>query len=106
MALKKVTLFALIRACSDLYSFYKEEKAGEKDNLISQLAAINRQTPLQAARDLADKAFQLDLQIKEILGDTPERKTWESFTAGYAEYHMQTPRYRLKEILSECYNEV
>ena len=106
MAPRNVSLFALITACSDLYSFYKEEKAGEKDNLISQLAAINRQTPLRAFRDLADKALQLDLRIKEILGDTPERKTWESFTAGYAEYHMQTPRYRLREIMPECYNEV
>ena len=50
-------------------------------------------------RELAEKVVEIDLRIKDILGDTPEKKAWESFTAGYAEFHMHMPRYLLKEVL-------
>lgn len=98
---EEASLLALIKLCSDIFSFYKEVKAGERDNYISQLAVINRQPPFQAVRDLTEQALSIDLRIKEILGDTPERMAWVSFTCGYAGFHIHTPRYRLKEVLSE-----
>lgn len=91
----------LIKFCSDIFSFYKEVKAGERDNYVSQLAIINDRPPLQAVKDLTEQAISIDLRVKKILGDTPERKAWVSFTCGYAGFHIHTPRYRLKEVLSE-----
>ena len=93
------------RLRSDLYSFYKEEMAGETDNYVSQLASINAQSRLATLRDLAEKTFQIDLRIRDILGDTAEGKAWETFAVGYAESHFYSARYRLKELLSDCYQE-
>lgn len=103
--LGNVSLSTLIRLYSDLCSFYKEVKDNEKDNYVSQLAAINGQSPIQAVQHLADKVVAIDLRIKDILGDSPERKTWESFATAYTEFHIHSARYRLREILSEYYQE-
>ena len=90
---------------SDLYSFYKEAKAGETDNYVAQFAAVNGQTPLEAVRTLTEKLLAADRKIKDVLGDGPERKAWEAFTTGYAEFHLRSVRYRLKEVLPEFFVE-
>lgn len=89
---------------SDLYSFYKEFKAGETDNYVSQFAVIHGQTPLEAFKTIAENVLAMDRRVKDILGDGPERQAWESFTAGYAEFHLHTPRYCLKDLLPEFYS--
>ena len=86
-----------------MFSFYKEVEAGETDNYISQIAAANGQSALQALKELADRVVMLDRRIRALLGDSPERKAWESFIAGYFEFHLHTPRYRLKELLPEYF---
>lgn len=88
---------------SDFYSFYKEAIAGETENYVSLLAAANRQSALKTMEDLVNRLAEVDRLIKESLRDGPERAAWESFTAGYAEFHLHTPRYRLKELLPEYY---
>ena len=87
--------------CSDLLSFYKEYMDGETDNYMSQLAVSNGQSQIQTVRSVAEKLVDIDRRIKDILGDGGERRAWESFTAGYVEFHLRTPRYRLEELLPE-----
>lgn len=70
---------------------------------MSQFATIHGQTPLEAVKTIAEKVLAVDQRVKDILGDGPERKAWESFTAGYAEFHLHTPRYRLRDLLPEFY---
>ncbi|KAH8100283.1 Trichodiene synthase-domain-containing protein [Cristinia sonorae] len=86
---------------NDLYSFYKEEIVGETENYVSQHAAARGQPSVKSLQDIADKLVEIDSRVREILGDGPEKKAWESFIIGYAEFHLHTPRYRLKEIIPE-----
>lgn len=90
-------------SCSDLYSFYKEFKADETTNYISQTAASKDETLLEALTGLANKLVALDLHIKTVLGDGPERRAWDSFTAGFAQFHLRCPRYRLNELVPELH---
>ena len=86
-----------------MYSFYKEYCNGETENYMSYLARANGQTRIEAVRTTADKLIEVDRRIKQILGDGPEKKAWESFTAGYCEFHLHTTRYRLRELIPEYY---
>ena len=70
---------------------------------MTQLAAANEQTVIQALKSVADRLVAVDKHIRAILGGGPELEAWESFIAGYAEFHLHTPRYRLKELLPEYY---
>ncbi|TCD67983.1 terpene cyclase [Steccherinum ochraceum] len=88
---------------NDLLSFYKEVRAGETDNYVSQHAAIRSQTPIRSLQDIADKLADLDEQVHSLLGDSPEGQAWDVFAAGFIECHLHIPRYRLKELLPECF---
>lgn len=96
-----MSVLLIKRRSSDLLSFYKEYKDGETDNYMSQLAISNGQTQSQTLRNVAEKLVAIDRRIKNILGSGGERHAWESFTAGYVEFHLRTPRYRLEELLPE-----
>ncbi|THH31856.1 hypothetical protein EUX98_g2330 [Antrodiella citrinella] len=93
---------AFICLCNDLLSFHKECKAGEEDNYVSQHAAIFHQSATHSLRDIVERMVSLDRTVKTLLGDTtPERRAWDSYVAGYIEFHLQSPRYCLKEVLPE-----
>lgn len=72
---------------------------------MTQLAVFKRQTPLEASKSLAERVISVDIVIKDILGDTPERKAWESFVVGYAEFHFRVSRYHLRDLLPEFYSQ-
>ncbi|TCD71927.1 terpene cyclase [Steccherinum ochraceum] len=88
---------------NDVFSFHKEEKAGETDNYVSQRTRVLHQTPLETLEETVSRAIAIDARIKSTLGDTPERRAWELFVAGYTEFHLYTPRYFLQELLPEYY---
>jgi len=88
---------------NDLMSFYKETSAGETDNYVSQHAAIHNQSATRSLQDIADRLITLDDQVRSVLGEGPERDAWEAFSVGYIECHLYIPRYRLQELIPECY---
>ena len=88
---------------SDLFSFYKEVEAGETDNYISQVAAAQGKSQVEVLQNLADRVIEVDRRNKALLGDAPERQAWESFIAGYFEFHLHIPRYRLRDLLPEYF---
>jgi len=89
--------------CNDLMSYYKEAKAGETDNYVALRTATCGQSVVDTLEELANRLVHLDERIKAILGDSPERRTWELFTSGYIEFHLCEPRYLLKDLLPECF---
>ncbi|TCD67994.1 terpene cyclase [Steccherinum ochraceum] len=89
--------------CNDLFSFHKEDKAGETDNYVSQRTAALRQSPLDTLEETVSRLVALDGSIKAVLGNSPERRAWEAFAGGYTEFHLYTPRYFLNELLPEFY---
>lgn len=97
--------FTDLSSCSDLLSFHKEWKAGETDNYVSQHASIYDQPMLHTLSNLVDRMVELDNRIKVLLGNSPEKQAWEAYMAGYITFHLQSPRYQLKEILPEYCHE-
>jgi len=89
--------------CNDLMSYYKEATAGETDNYVSQWTVVCGQTALDTLEAMTTRLVNLDERVKAVLGNTPERRAWELFTAGYTEFHLYTPRYLLKDLLPEYY---
>ncbi|TCD65127.1 terpene cyclase [Steccherinum ochraceum] len=89
---------------NDVFSFHKEDKVGETDNYVSQRTRVLHQTALETLEETVKRVIAIDARIKTILGDTPERRAWEIFAAGYTEFHLYTPRYFLKELLPEYYS--
>ncbi|THH32539.1 hypothetical protein EUX98_g1653 [Antrodiella citrinella] len=88
---------------NDLMSYYKEAKAGETDNYVSQRMAACGQSSLDTLTDVVNRIVNLGEHIAAVLGDTPEKKAWDVFSGGYTEFHLYTPRYFLKDIVPEYY---
>lgn len=88
---------------SDLLSFPKESLQGETNNYVSQHAAIHSQEVSHSLLDLSDRLVALYSRIEMILGDGPEQKAWESFAAGFTEFHLYVPRYRLRDVIPEYF---
>jgi len=88
---------------NDLMSYYKEENAGETSNYLSQRMVTNGRPVTEMLEELVNRLVTADSCIKAVLGDSPERRAWEAFASGYAEYHLHTPRYMLKDLLPEYY---
>lgn len=66
---------------------------------MSQFATVHELSILEAAEKIASKIMAADEHVRKILGDGPEEEVWTAFTAGYAEFYLHTPRYRLQELL-------
>jgi len=91
---------------NDLFSFYKEELAGETSTYIYSYAKVHSKTIPQAMRSALDQILACAHRIKLILGEGEALDAWESFAAGYTQYHLHTPRYQLQEILPEYFHEL
>lgn len=85
---------------SDLFSFYKEEKAGEQHNFIHHYARVYGKTVPEALEVVLDETVALVSRIEHLLSGV-EKDAWNEFAAGYTQFHVCTPRYRLEEILPE-----
>ena len=83
---------------SDLFSFYKEELAGEKANFVNERARVTGKDVYSVLFELADEVVALVKKIRELLGDDKTKDTFEQFIVQYAAFHMYTPRYRLGEV--------
>ena len=70
---------------------------------MSQRTAVFGRTDLDTLSETVDRLVDLDRKIKAVLGNTAEKRAWESFAGGYVEFHLYTPRYFLKEVLPEYY---
>ncbi|TCD63981.1 terpene cyclase [Steccherinum ochraceum] len=92
-----------INLVNDMFSFYKETKAGETWTYIHNYARVNNLTIPQALEKVKEEAVAVVNRIRNILGEGPERDAWESFAAGYTQFHLHTARYQLKEILPEWF---
>lgn len=82
---------------SDLFSFYKEELAGDYDNMIHRRATVNNQDVLEALRDTAEDILLAVERVRRNLTGR-EKEMWEIFIAKYVSFHCFTKRYRVSEI--------
>ena len=85
--------------CSDVLSFYKEERVGETTNQISILAARTKKSKGEVLGELTETTIGIHKRIVKILERSPEASAiYKRFTAGYIHFHTSTARYRLKDL--------
>ncbi|OBZ70154.1 Trichodiene synthase [Grifola frondosa] len=88
-----------INCTNDILSFYKESLAGETDNYVHLRAAAERKTPTIVLRELSSEVTNTVRRIKVVTAKDKElAAVWHRFLNGYLEFHIKTPRYRLKEL--------
>jgi hypothetical protein len=93
-----VSLLGYIR--SDVLSFYKEELAGETENLIPTLASLYKESKGEIVKKLLNEAVESHFQILDTLHSSAEAvEARNSFANGYVEFHFAlSKRYRLTEL--------
>ena len=87
----------------DIFSFYKEALAGDDGNFGSRYTRIHGKRPYEALDDVADRLILRDETVRTILGAGKARDAWDSFTAGFTQFHILAPRYKLHEVIPEFY---
>lgn len=82
-----------------LRRFYKEERAGENDNFISQMAMYEDKEKVAVVEDLIDDVAKAVERIRAtIQGKGPYAAAVEDHILGYVAFHKLSPRYRLSEV--------
>ncbi|KAG8940252.1 hypothetical protein FRC04_005461 [Tulasnella sp. 424] len=84
---------------NDILSFYKESLAGETDNYVHLRAAAEEKSPIQVLHELSNEVLDTVRRITNVVSPDPElADIWRQFIHGYLEFHVKTPRYRLREL--------
>lgn len=84
---------------SDVLSFYKEELAGENNNMISIIAARNKESKFQAFKQVAQTVMCLYDRIVMILERSPEAcNAFKRFVTGFYDFHFAVERYKLADL--------
>ncbi|TFK66368.1 terpenoid synthase [Pluteus cervinus] len=84
---------------NDIFSFYKEEIAGEQVNHISNMAKLGSIPKTDALQRLAEETSDACLRSWKILKDRPEAfDALKAFHQGYIEFHACCSRYKLDEL--------
>ncbi|EJD35168.1 terpenoid synthase [Auricularia subglabra TFB-10046 SS5] len=95
-------MMIFIRNFNDVFSFYKEEKAGDTANQICRLAQIRAEPRLHVLEAVAGETIRAHERICNTLAGYPEaQKAWLDFVSGYAAFHWTDKRYRLDELRLE-----
>ncbi|KAG7088709.1 hypothetical protein E1B28_012679 [Marasmius oreades] len=93
-----------INYMNDVLSFYKEEVAGEEENLVSMLAKESSITKYEAIQRIADDVAEAEKDIStRLAGNKLALDGWQSFKRGYVRFHTSSPRYKLDELFELPY---
>ncbi|TFK95960.1 isoprenoid synthase domain-containing protein [Pterulicium gracile] len=92
-----------INYINDLFSFYKEEAAGEDTNYIHQRAKYHQKTVADVMQEMTDETIACHERVLLILqGHDGYLDAWLGYVAGFITFHKSCSRYRLKEIGQGC----
>ncbi|KIK54856.1 hypothetical protein GYMLUDRAFT_176524 [Collybiopsis luxurians FD-317 M1] len=84
---------------NDLFSYYKEELAGEDTNYVAIRAKVSANPPLRVVSDLVDEVTRYHEDILAMLSDHPQAvRRWREFVQSYLGFHLSVSRYRLSEL--------
>ena len=87
---------------SEIFSFYKEEKGGETQNYVSQIALLRGVTKHEVLRGLLDETSSTIRRMQGMLTG-PERWAWDEFIVGYTQFHLESARYLMREVVPELF---
>ncbi|CAL1716263.1 unnamed protein product [Somion occarium] len=88
---------------NDMFSFYKEMLAGDRGNYVHRYASVHGKTIRETLQDIVERLIRSDENVRAILGEGKARDAWDSFTAGFAQFHIYAPRYKLHEVIPELF---
>jgi hypothetical protein len=84
---------------SDMFSFFKEELAGETLNFVSMSAQSKEVTKVEALQILADETSQCYNRASQLLeSDTEAWEAFRAFCVGYVGFHGLSSRYKLDQL--------
>ncbi len=83
---------------SDILSFYKEELVGEAKNFIHDRAVTTDTSASTELTDMVDAIVGAVHAARSILKGQKDKETLQRWLVGFAAFHFQTARYRLKEL--------
>ena len=86
------------RLDSDVFSFYKEEIAGETANFIHDRATATQRAVPEVLSLTVTELGEAVNRSRRLLKSEEGKKVWDSFTSGYAMFHLYSSRYRLHEL--------
>lgn len=86
---------------SDIFSLYKEELSNDTKNFVHERAFVTNKDVISALYDIVDETITSAHNVRLVLTGEKERQTWEQFMDAYLAFHLETPRYRLHEILGD-----
>jgi hypothetical protein len=93
-------LLALINRVNDIFSFYKEELAGEDDNFVHMRAKTSGKDVIITLEDICDETIELVNNISATLAtDTAAYLAFQGYLSGYIRFHLSTTRYCMKELM-------
>ena len=90
---------SLLTTDSDIFSLYKEELGNDTKNFVNERAYVTNKDMISALYDIVDETVASTCNVRLVLAGEKERQTWERFIDAYLAFHLETPRYRLHEIL-------
>ncbi|KAG5728716.1 Trichodiene synthase [Termitomyces sp. T112] len=85
---------------NDVLSFYKETLANETDNYIHCRALVDGKSVDDTLSDISHDAIAAYSRVSTVLrSKSPSAyESWKTFANGYISWHLDAPRYRLKEL--------
>ncbi|KAI0396508.1 terpenoid synthase [Xylariaceae sp. FL0594] len=85
---------------NDIYSFYKEEIARDKDNyMYARAAYVEGESVYEVYQEVVAESVAAHRRILEVLKDRPAyERAWRAHAIGYAAFHKNSSRYRLDDM--------
>ncbi|KAK8062335.1 hypothetical protein PG997_014432 [Apiospora hydei] len=90
-----------IASANDVLSFYKEERIGDSNNYISQLATYDNKAKIDVLKDTIQDVSEAVQRMRATLkgeGKEAYAAALEDHILGYVDFHRLSPRYRLWEV--------
>ncbi|KAM6496564.1 Isoprenoid synthase domain containing protein [Amanita muscaria] len=92
-----------VNVINDIFSFYKEELAGESINFVSTMAESSKKTKIEVLQQLADETVETYKEVTSILSGSAEAlQAFEDFVQGYLYFHVANKRYKVAELWAIC----
>ncbi|KAI1164972.1 isoprenoid synthase domain-containing protein [Nemania serpens] len=84
---------------NDIFSFYKEECAGEKDNYMHTRAFYEGIDVYETLRKVSEETMDAYRRIELVLeGKDPYAQLWHDHVLGYVSFHTVSERYKLRDL--------
>ncbi|KAF7798949.1 hypothetical protein EIP86_010177 [Pleurotus ostreatoroseus] len=94
---------AFIQSIPDIFSFYKEELAGEMSNYVHERARVTKKAAELTLMDMMNDVIDAVHRARAIVQTNVQKEALEHFLVGYVVFYFTSQRYRLYELTGSEY---